>query len=95
MFRSNAVWLSLAVMMSVGCQSSMFPQKVHRMVGFRGEDGGRENPAEQTVDPWVQDAGTIARAEHQPEPIHDPLKIRDFFVSSKARDIERNLGVGD
>ncbi|MCA8997689.1 MAG: hypothetical protein KDA80_11905 [Planctomycetaceae bacterium] len=46
-------------------------------------------------DPWVHEAGTIARNELEREEINDPLGLRNIFTSSKAREIERNLGVGE
>ncbi|SFI00572.1 hypothetical protein [Planctomicrobium piriforme] len=53
---------------------------------------GRENPTE---DPWVQSAGDIARTEHPAEEVRDPLGLRKYLTSEKAREIERNVGVGD
>lgn len=56
-------------------------------------NSGRENP--KVDDPWIRDAGDIARSEHPPEDVNDPLGLRKYFTSEKARDIERNVGVGD
>jgi len=71
----------------LGCQS----------MGGRGalfqNSGGRENP--KVDDPWIKDTGDIARGEHPPEEVHDPLGLRNIFTSEKAREIERNVGVGD
>lgn len=46
-------------------------------------------------DPWVRSAGDIARTEHTYEEVHDPLGLRKYFTSEKARSIERNVGIGD
>lgn len=50
---------------------------------------------DSATDPWVHEAGTVARNERPVEKVNDPLGLREIFTSSKARDIERNLGVGD
>ncbi len=50
---------------------------------------------DHTGDPWVKEAGGIARGERPVEKVNDPLKLRNVFMSEQARDIERNLGVGD
>lgn len=81
------VWLLLLSMtlMSTGCQS--FP-------GLAWD----EDPAtlvDTGSDPWIHEAGDVARGARPQEQIRDPLGLRDFFTSEKARDIERNLGVGD
>ena len=94
LYRNLMVMLVLVSIVS-GCQSSMFGRRFQQTVGYREGDSARENPANQTSDPWIRDAGTIARQEHQTEPVNDPLNLRRVFVSQKAQDIERNLGVGD
>ncbi|MCA9079041.1 MAG: hypothetical protein KDA58_00720 [Planctomycetaceae bacterium] len=52
-------------------------------------------PGDKKGDPWVQSAGSMARTELPREEVNDPLKLRNVFMSETARDIERNLGVGD
>lgn len=54
-----------------------------------------EDQGAKIDDPWSGDVGQVARTEHPAEPIHDPLGMRNFFTSEKARQIERNVGVGD
>jgi hypothetical protein len=51
---------------------------------------GRHQPA---TDPWITEAGTVARTEHPTDKVDDPLGLRKIFVSDKAREIERNCGV--
>lgn len=95
-FMMKTIQLSTVCLMfclSLGCQSGMF-RGYSQTVGYRS-GGESENPAQQTSDPWIQDVGTYARSEHQREPVYDPLKLRNIFMSEKARDIERNLGIGD
>lgn len=81
-------FLALLSITMVGCQSF----SSNRLGLFSAP--GRENPADAPSDPWINDAGTIARTEHPAEEINDPLKLRNIFMSQQARDIERNLGVG-
>ena len=76
-----------------GCQSLSSVQS-----GFAQSllpNGGRENPGDDAGDPWIHDAGTIARSEHTAEEVNDPLGLREIFMSRRARSIERNLGVGE
>lgn len=84
-----------AVVLCAGCQSTFLPRPFSQTVGYRESNSARENPANQSSDPWIEDVGTVAREEHNPQKILDPLKLRNIFVSSKARDIESNLGIGD
>jgi len=77
----------LLMTLSVGCQSMWGSRSMAR------NTGGRENP--KVDDPWIREAGDIARSEHPPEEINDPLGLRKYFTSEKAREIERNVGVGD
>lgn len=50
---------------------------------------------EEKQDPWIRSAGDIARTEHTYEEVRDPLGLRKYFTSEKAREIERNVGIGD
>lgn len=82
---------ALLMLGTLGCQSLW---GTHRTAANGpGATGGRENPA--LKDPWVHQAGNIARNEHTPEEVQDPLGLRNYFTSEKARSIERNVGVGD
>lgn len=59
-----------------------------RPTSFDGWDPGSE-----TGDPWVQQAGAEARGNRPVEREVDPLGFRNLFMSAKARDIEKNLGI--
>lgn len=85
----------LAVIFCAGCQSTFLPRPFTQTVGYRENNSARENPANQSSDPWIEEVGIVAREEHNPQKILDPLKLRNVFVSSKARDIESNLGIGE
>jgi hypothetical protein len=51
------------------------------------------DPGSETGDPWVQQAGAEARGHRPVEKEFDPLGFRQVFMSDRARDIERNLGI--
>ncbi len=75
----------LASLFCSGCQSMM------RSKAVRSAQADRPSKEE----PWVRSAGDLARTEHDYEEVHDPLGLRKIFTSEKAREIERNVGVGD
>jgi len=51
------------------------------------------DPGSESSDPWVQQAGAEARGHRPVETEYDPLKLKQFLMSDKARDIERNMGI--
>lgn len=59
-----------------------------RPTSFDGWDPGSE-----TSDPWVQQAGAEARGHRPVEKEYDPLGLKKYLMSDKARDIERNMGI--
>ena len=83
--------LVLVLLLSVGCTLHNGTGKFWNAMRFRDDD----HPGDSKGDPWVQSAGEFTRKEHTPEKVHDPLKLRNIFMSEQARSIERNLGVGD
>ena len=95
MLSHRSAAILLFVVLCAGCQSTFSPRSISRSLGYRESHSARENPVDQSSDPWIQEMGTVTREEHNPEKILDPLKLRNYFVSSKARDIESNLGVGE
>ena len=46
-------------------------------------------------DPWIQEAVAEGRRDHSVEKVNDPLKLRRFFVSERAREIEASVGIVD
>ncbi|WP_437229376.1 hypothetical protein SH661x_001408 [Planctomicrobium sp. SH661] len=82
--RLERILACLLLLTSLGCQT---------MWGVSQASHGREDPA--IDDPWIESAGNIARNEHPPEKVYDPLGLRNVLTSEKARQIERNVGVGD
>ena len=51
------------------------------------------DPGSETSDPWIQKAGAEARGNRPVEHEPDPLGLKQIFMSNKARDIERNMGI--
>lgn len=47
----------------------------------------------ESSDPWVMQAAAEGRRDIAPEDANDPLNLRRFFMSQKARDIETNVGI--
>lgn len=83
----------LGLVLCSGCQNA-FSQRFRQSLGFREANSARENPADQGSDPWINEMGSVTREEHGVQEVYDPLKLRNVFMSEKARDIERNLGFG-
>lgn len=54
----------------------------------RGYDDGTDSS-----DPWIAEAGGEGRAEFAKEKEADPFGWKPLFMSQKARDIEKNLGI--
>lgn len=76
-----------ALMSSVQGMASQTVEAL-RPTSFDGWDPGSE-----TGDPWVQQAGAEARGHRPVEKELDPLGLKKVFMSQKARDIERNMGI--
>jgi hypothetical protein len=47
----------------------------------------------ESSDPWVMQAAAEGRRDFRTESANDPLNLRRFFMSQKARDIETNVGI--
>ncbi len=94
---SNRLLLTLVCgcALTPGCAAwnstqQMFAQSVHAL---RPTTGNYSDPTAQSGDPWVQSAGVEARGDRPKEIVNDPLHLRNIFMSEKARDIERNMGI--
>jgi|GEM_PF-1756092 len=85
-FQTLFLVLILTGLMAGGCQSAM---------GSRAVRAAAAEEESDKSDAWVHSAGDVARTEHTLEEIHDPLGLRKYFMSEKAREIERNVGIGD
>ena len=63
-----------------------------RLARMLPNTGGYDDGADDSSDPWIADAANEGRAEFKVEKDADPLGLKPYFMSQKARDIERNLG---
>jgi hypothetical protein len=63
------------------------------VAALRPDSSGYSDPAEMSGDPWIQRAGVEARGNRPRERSYDPLGLRNLFMSEKALDIERNMGI--
>ncbi|MEZ6068540.1 MAG: hypothetical protein R3B90_23155 [Planctomycetaceae bacterium] len=52
-----------------------------------------DDGTDDTTDPWITKGADEGRREFTRETVNDPLGLRPYFMSSKARDIERNVGI--
>ena len=83
---------AIAISALVGCASMQ--SSTNKMVSaFKSV--AEDNPADEPSDPWINETGSYTSAIHPTEPVNDPLKLRNVFMSQRARDIERNLGVSE
>jgi hypothetical protein len=89
------VLLCSALIGSGGCTvvSTVREMTASTVQALRPESGNGWDPGSESTDPWVQEAGAQARGNREMEKEADPLNLKRFFMSDKARDIERNLGV--
>ena len=53
----------------------------------------KEVDGAKSEDPWTTQAGTEGRAGRPVEKEYDPLNLKKYMMSEKAREIERNCGV--
>lgn len=66
---------------AAGCQSVPHWMKMKEVDGAKADD------------PWTTQAGTEGRAGRAVEKEYDPLNLKQYLMSEKAREIERNCGV--
>jgi hypothetical protein len=62
---------------------------------FTPESLDEANPADDPGDPWISAAASEGRQEQKSESANDPLHLRQYFLSNKARAIENNVGIAE
>jgi len=62
---------------------------------FTPESLDEENPADDPGDPWIAAAAGEGRQDQKAEKSNDPLHLRQYFLSNKARSIENNVGIAE
>lgn len=91
---TNLLFCSV-LLFSAGCSvmSSMQGMAAKTMEALRPGSFDGWDPGSESTDPWVQQAGAEARGDRPMQTEYDPLKLRQYLMSDKARDIERNMGI--
>ncbi len=62
---------------------------------LKPESFDEEHAPDNPGDPWIAAAASEGRFDHKPEVANDPLRLRQYFMSNKARAIENNLGISE
>jgi hypothetical protein len=62
---------------------------------FTPQSWDEENPADDPGDPWIAAAANEGRADQKVEHSNDPLHLRQYIISNKARSIENNVGIAE
>lgn len=84
-----------ALMFSAGCTvlGTVQGMAAATVEAFRPTSFDGFDPGSESSDPWVQQVGATARGHRPVEREPDPLGLKKYFMSEKARDIERNMGI--
>lgn len=82
--------LVAAVLLAAQAGCTGFKQRVARLVP---PSGGYDDPTDDTSDPWISKAAQEGRNGYKQEKVNDPLGLRPYFMSQRARDIETNMGI--
>jgi hypothetical protein len=62
---------------------------------FTPESLDEPHPADDPGDPWISAAASEGRHDQKAETANDPLHLRKYFLSNKARSIENNVGIAE
>lgn len=79
----------------VGCNASRGGFAGSRLARFLPPIRTAEPGADGSSDPWIQQAASEGRREYAVEKANDPLGLRKYVMSDRAREIERNVGIID
>jgi hypothetical protein len=95
MTTSHGVLFACALVVCSGCTVAQTMRDGGRELArtFTPETLDEENPADDPGDPWISAAATEGRQDYRKETAADPLHLRQYFLSNKARAIENNLGI--
>lgn len=83
----SLILLAAALSTSLGCTLAQKAGMASVTPNGVGHDGT------ESSDPWVMEAAAEGRRDFHGESARDPLGLRPYFMSQKARDIERNVGI--
>jgi hypothetical protein len=91
-------WLLLGLcLLAPGCTAMQTARTSTKAVveALTPESWEESNPADDPGDPWIEQAGLEGRSDQPREDAGDPLGLRKYTMSARARAIERNVGIGD
>jgi hypothetical protein len=84
--------LGLVVLLFVPLTGCQMLARFNRMLPTTADyDDGTDD----TTDPWITAGAEEGRREYQREEVSDPLGLRPYLMSEKARSIEHNVGIGE
>ena len=78
-----------------GCNASRGGFAGSRLARFLPPIRTAEPGTDGSSDPWIQQAASEGRREYSVEKVNDPLGLRKYVMSDRAREIERNVGIID
>lgn len=87
--RSLLILLAVVTLCSSGCTS--LPRRW--LWSATPSTANYDDSTDDSSDPWISAAAREGRREHTEEKVNDPLGLRKYTMSQKARDIEGNLGI--
>ena len=90
LFTLSTLLVSLSLLQS-GCQMGHLGNG--RFARLMPTTGGYDDGTDDSSDPWIAAAADEGRVDHERQREPDPLGLKGFFMSQKARDIERNVGI--
>lgn len=94
----NILTLSLfcgLLLFSAGCtlMSTMQGMASQSIAALRPTSMDGWDPGSEASDPWVAEVAAEGRGNRPIEKEYDPLGLKKYLMSDKARDIERNMGI--
>jgi len=97
MVHHRTIILLAACVMSPGCAVVQTVQSGTKQIvkDFTPESLNEPNPADDPGDPWISAAAREGRSDQEGETANDPLHLRQYFFSNKARAIENNVGIAE
>jgi hypothetical protein len=89
--------LALCVLSLAGCSVVQTVQQGTKQLvkDFTPESLDEANPADDPGDPWIAAASREGRRDQKAETANDPLHLRQYFLSNKARAIENDVGIAE
>jgi hypothetical protein len=93
----SVVVLGICLMSLQGCAVVQTMQTGTKQLvkDFTPESLDEANPADDPGDPWIASAANEGRHEQKAERANDPLHLRKYVLSNKARAIENNVGIAE